>query len=144
MKNKEKYDLRDISYDLEVDRGGYDFVIYYTSMEIYREFFSGSISTCSAFTKWLEEEYKPQILDDVEKAYLSAFIKPFRKRIEYIKKIGFANSDQFLSVTLENDYCGLPNFKEGTMYRGMELNKHYTLEELGLWRIKKNILWISW
>lgn len=38
MKNKEKYDLRDISYDLEVDRGGYDFVIYYTSMEIYREF----------------------------------------------------------------------------------------------------------
>lgn len=68
MKNKEKYDLRDISYDLEVDRGGYDFVIYYTSMEIYREFFSGSISTCSTFTKWLEEEYIPNILTEKEKA----------------------------------------------------------------------------
>ena len=87
MKNKEKYDLRDISYNLEVDMGGYDFVIYYTSMEIYREFFSGSISTCSAFTKWLEEEYDPKILDEKEKEYLSAVIKPFRKKLNISKNV---------------------------------------------------------
>ena len=30
--------------------------------------------------KWLCEEYKEPILDDVEKDYLSAVIKPFRKK----------------------------------------------------------------
>ena len=134
MKNKEKYDLRDISYDLEVDRGGYDFVIYYTSMEIYREFFSGSISTCSAFTKWLEEEYKPQILTEKENAYLSAVIKPFRKDVEYIEKLNPSclKGKQYLRIELINDYFTLPIFAEGTMYKGMEANKRYTLEELGL------------
>ncbi len=130
MKNKEKYDLRDISYDLEVDRGGYDFVIYYTSMEIYREFFSGSISICSAFTKWLEEEYKPNILEEKEKEYLAAVIKPFRERIECVKKI--VHKREFLKIFLEDESIAFPYFEKGTMYKGMELNKPYTLEELGL------------
>lgn len=130
MKNKEKYDLRDISYDLEVDRGGYDFVIYYTSMEIYREFFSGSISICSAFTKWLEEEYKPNILEEKEKEYLAAVIKPFRERIECVKKI--VHKREFLKIFLEEESIAFPYFEKGTMYKGMEEGRGYTLEELGL------------
>ena len=134
MNNKDKYDLRDISYNLELNNGGYDFVVYYTSKEIYREFFGGDISICSVFTKWLEEEYKPTILTEKEKAYLSAFIKPFRKRIKYFRKINHSsvNNDQFLYIVLADDCCGLPNFKKGTMYKGMEVDKDYTLEELGL------------
>ena len=133
MKNKEKYDLRDISYDLEVDRGGYDFVIYYTSMEIYREFFSGSISTCSAFTKWLEEEYKPQILTEKENAYISAVIKPFREKVEYIQKCFDLGSKAYIYIHVKK--CGsmiFPTFRKGTMYKGMEEGREYTLEELGL------------
>ena len=34
----------------------------------------------------------------------------------------------------------LPSFKEGTMYRGMELNRRYTLEELCLEKRE----WIWW
>ena len=135
MKNKEKYDLRDISYDLEVNRGGYDFVIYYTSMEIYREFFSDSISTSSAFTKWLEEEYKPPILDDVEKAYLSAVIKPFRKDVECIMKFERCSVEkEFIHIPMKDncDNCTLPYFEKGTMYKNMRRGKRYTLEELGL------------
>ena len=135
MKNKEKYDLRDISYALEVDRGEYDFVIYYTSMEIYREFFSGSISICSTFTKWLEEEYVPNILTDKEQAYLSTVIKPFRKNIECIEKIKtYYGEKEYIYITMkkDDDYCELPVFKKGTMYKGMETSKIYTLEELGL------------
>lgn len=133
MKNKEKYDLRDISYDLEVDMGGYDFVIYYTSMEIYREFFSGSISTCSAFTKWLEEEYKPQILTEKENAYISAVIKPFREKVEYIQKCFDLGSKAYIYIHVKK--CGsmiFPTFRKGTMYKGMEEGRKYTLEELGL------------
>lgn len=137
MKNKEKYDLRDISYDLEVDRGGYDFVIYYTSMEIYREFFSGSVSTCSTFTKWLEEddgeEYKPQILTDKEKAYLSAIIKPFgNKKIMIGKLRHLFGEEEYIWIDIDGYHFTLPHFKKGEMYKGMELNKFYTSEELGL------------
>lgn len=133
MKNKDKYDLRDISYNLELNNGGYDFVVYYTSKEIYREFFDGDISICSAFTKWLEEEYKPPILDDVEKAYLSAVIKPFRNDVEYIEKRIFSTGAEYIRICLtEDETVNFPNFKRGTMYKGMEVYRKYTLEELGL------------
>ena len=82
--------------------------------------------------KWLCEEYKEQILDDVEKDYLSAVIKPFRKRIKYIeiRKIG---SRQFVHIKFSGGDCmSFPNFKENTMYKWMEPNKHYSLDELGL------------
>lgn len=82
--------------------------------------------------KWLCEEYKETILDDVEKDYLSAVIKPFRKRIKYIeiRKIG---SRQFVYIELSSGDCmSFPNFKENTMYKGMEPRKHYSLDELGL------------
>lgn len=133
MKNKEKYDLIDISYDLEVDSGGYDFVIYYTSMEIYREFFSGSISTCSAFTKWLEEEYVPNILTEKEKAYLSAVIKPFRDRVKYITKYIYSAKEEYLLIVMYNgERMSFPTFKKETMYKGMKVYEEYTLEDLGL------------
>lgn len=78
----------------------------------------------------MEQEYKSPILDDVEKAYLSAVIKPFRERIKYIRKIVFQR--EFLKIHLEDETISLPYFKKGTMYKGMEEGKCYTLEELGL------------
>lgn len=82
--------------------------------------------------KWLCEEYKEPILDDVEKDYLSAVIKPFRKRIKYIV-IWPDGSEQFLHIELYDDeYMNFPNFKANTMYKGMKPNKRYTLDELGL------------
>ena len=130
MKNKDKYDLRDITYVIDVHGCEYEFVIYYTSMEIYREFFSGSISTCSTFTKWLEAEYIPNILTEKENAYLSAVIKPFRDRVECVKKI--VHKREFLKIFLEDESVAFPYFEKGTMYKGMEEGRGYTLEELGL------------
>ena len=78
------------------------------------------------------------ILTDTEKDYLSAVIKPFRNRIISIRKYRF-NQDEYIGIyvkyyaeTDENEMITLPVFKEGTIYKGMELNKDYTLEELGL------------
>lgn len=84
--------------------------------------------------KWLISEYKEQILDDAEKAYLSAVIKPFRKKVEYIAIWGDWNgSKQFVHIELyDDDYMNFPNFEKNTMYKGMEPRKHYSLEELGL------------
>lgn len=87
------------------------------------------------------EEYKEPVLDEEEKKYLSAVIKPFRDRVEYIKKIDIylgCNKDvEYIFGDLGNkddavDAFLLPYFPKGTMYKGMETEKKYTLKELGL------------
>ena len=78
------------------------------------------------------------ILNDAEKDYLSAVIKPFRDRIIYIKKLE-DGMDEYIGINLkyyasETDSEGfaLPSFKRGTRYSKMETDKKYTLDELGL------------
>ena len=88
------------------------------------------------------EEYKEPVLDEKEKEYLSAVIKPFRDRVIYIKKIymyfGYRKDYEYIFGELGcNEYnvvdiFALPYFPKGNMYKGMETDKKYTLEELGL------------
>lgn len=81
------------------------------------------------------EEEKKEILDKVEKNYLTNVIKPFKKRFKGISKIEspmLPAEKEFLQIQLNNDEIILPYFEKGTMYKEMELNKRYTLEELGI------------
>ena len=85
---------------------------------------------------WLCEEYQEPILDEKEKKYLSAVIKPFRKEEMTIIKTEFSECE-FIRITIKwkgdsKKHIAFPYFEKGTMYKGMELNKEYTLEELGL------------
>lgn len=81
--------------------------------------------------KWANSEYEKSILDEAEKAYLSAVIKPFRNEVLGIKKKWAI--DECIAIIIKNcQIIYLPLFKEGTMYQGMERDKRYTLEELGL------------
>lgn len=74
-----------------------------------------------------------EILDDEEKEYLKAVIKPFKNKISYIKKESSLNRNfEYIKFSTENDYTILPKFKFGTMYKNMKNNKAYTLEDLGL------------
>lgn len=84
--------------------------------------------------RWLDEEYKEPVLDDVEREYLSAVIKPFREKIEYIRKNKSVYKDkQFISIGFyDDDYMYFPFFENDAMYKCMELGRKYTLEELGL------------
>ena len=87
--------------------------------------------------KFLDQEIDitvPDILDDVEKRYLSAVIRPFRKRVDSIMKISdpLGYEKEYIFIKLDEDSFSLPYFKTGTMYQGMELERAYTLEELGL------------
>lgn len=83
-----------------------------------------------------KEEKKKEILDEVEKEYLRAVIKPFRKKYHtYIEKQkAYVGDDtERIKIFFETyTAISLPFFKKGTMYKGMELNKDYSLEELGL------------
>ena len=72
------------------------------------------------------------ILDDKEKEYLSAVIKPFRDKVISISKKS-ANYGEFIDIVIDDEEdIYLPYFKSGKMYQGMRVNREYTLEELGL------------
>ena len=86
-----------------------------------------------------DEIIKKPILDEVEKEYLSNIIKPFRNKVISIAKLDSEEMNGYeyiyiehLEVCNDRDYINLPCFKKGTIYKGMEVDKEYTLEELGL------------
>ena len=95
--------------------------------------FSNPCSACRENNiEWLLSE--AQILNDAEKRYLACVIKPFRDKVKYMLKNSL--NEEFISIVLEDkerrEYFNFPYFKKGAMYKGMEINKRYTLEELGL------------
>ncbi len=73
-----------------------------------------------------------EILDKEEKEYLNAVIRPFKDRVNYIAKKGVRKEYIQIVLKKDNECFFLPYFEKGTMYKGMELNKKYTLKELGL------------
>lgn len=73
------------------------------------------------------------ILDDVEKEYLTSVLRPFMKDIVYVKKNIMSDGSYCLTVRTNNsDGMIFPSFTDSDMYKGMEVNREYTLEELGL------------
>ncbi len=88
--------------------------------------------------KFLNQEVEIEIKDepiltDKEKEYLSNVVKPFRDNIEFIKKHKYLSTNQqFIHIILSDDNFLLPLFEENKYYKGMEVDKKYTLEELGL------------
>ena len=139
MKNKEKYDIRYMIFNVSQNQNGTikSIDIYYDVRRIKKiKFLSETRATqaMNAIGNWLEEEYKPAILTDKEEAYLSAVIKPFREEVESIKKIDIEKDEQQLQLQIPNGLVimDFPLFKKGAMYRGMEEGRDYTLEELGL------------
>ena len=84
------------------------------------------------FLKWLLEECKEPVLDEVERKYLSDVIKPFGHRVSYIVK-RLNGSGYYIAITLNNfDVMNLPYFTRNTMYKGMKVGREYKLKELGL------------
>ena len=80
-------------------------------------------------------EAEDSILDEKERKYLSGVIRPFRDRITDIikhKSYDFENKEYIVIHCNQSETTLFPYFEKGSMYKGMELNKEYTLKELGL------------
>lgn len=87
-----------------------------------------------------EPEYKTvyetetEILDKAEKRYLRGIIVPFKDKVICIRKSkNLIETLEYIAIELKGDssIC-LPYFESNTMYKGMKLDKKYTLKELGL------------
>lgn len=88
--------------------------------------------------EWLLSEYKEPVLDDAEKAYLSNIITPFRNKVDYVQLCSNGITCfvricvKYYSYRKNVEYVNLPRFEINRMYKKMEINKQYSLEELGL------------
>lgn len=84
-------------------------------------------------------EKNKRLLTQKEKKYLENVIKPFKDRVSGIEVNSFWYDKCWLAIHIFND-CKIefPLFKKGTIYRGIELDRNYTLEELGLFKAKEN------
>ena len=75
-----------------------------------------------------------ELLTSREREYLKFVFRPFASHIAYVQKLGSGNSE-FIKVYIwgENAVPMLfPDFKKGTMYKGMKSEVKYELEELGI------------
>lgn len=90
-------------------------------------------------TEWANSEYKEPILDESEKKYLKAVIKPFKKHVKTIMKAKQVATLYAITIDIEEKYnyetfLQFPPFEKSSgMYKNMELGKRYTLEELELY-----------
>lgn len=127
--------ILDVDQDDDINCYGSTNLNYYVSFKN-----NDSLYHCF-FTVHDLEEVK-DILNKKEKRYLSNVIKPFKSSVTSIAKryVNHCGSKgQYIEIKVKNirytfakDLFYLPEFKQNTMYKNMEINKEYTLEELGL------------
>ena len=74
------------------------------------------------------------VLTDEEKEYLSYVIKPFREDVLKISKFKskVLKNKEVIGFETPNGFMVFPPFEKDKMYKNMELNKAYTLDDLGL------------
>lgn len=119
------------------------------NFEKYKDYLVKAIALCNtevykanyyenkkSLVDWLLQDYKEPILEEDEREYLAAVIRPFKENVctvckKYIQSCS-GLSYEYIVVKLNAERWGFPKFVEGTMYKGMKLDKEYSLEELGL------------
>ncbi len=98
--------------------------------------------TVEELVKYLNQSPQPpQILDKVEKRYIRNVVAPFWRKVKYVvKRTDGANNFIDIAYTEIPQYAydrtthlSFPSFDtDSEMYVNMEMNKHYTLEELDI------------
>ena len=85
------------------------------------------------------ENYEFPVLDEIEKEYLTNILKPFVRKeysIEVKKELSYTIEEAYLCISLIKFGCEevieFPYFSKNSMYKNMEADKWYTLDELGL------------
>ena len=89
--------------------------------------------------EWMAQPYREPILNGEEAEYLFQVIDPFRDMVESIYKCNSHKNDNVIRIDFKFDKSELyrksisfPLIEGKLMYKGMEVDKHYTLKELGL------------
>lgn len=92
---------------------------------------------CTEYKVFETPEHPSSILTEKEKERLSYVIESFKDKIKHIYKYSCGKGDfeAIVAMCTNGNYhvsFNFPAFKKGSMYKGMENGKKYTLEELDL------------
>ena len=90
--------------------------------------------------KWMNSEYKEQIMTDDEKDIIKSMVNVIHKlgyEVNYVYKYECRNGDCFIRTTFKNIVTGKLELMDSPyinndMFKGMKINKEYKLEELGI------------
>lgn len=129
--------LKDLCFGPTLRNPQEDQIGYYNGITIaFHELYRGKRlgkSAAESILTWLDMEHKEPILDDVERKYLSAVIRPFRDKVQVIAKhSSMVIRKEYLMITTTEGALLFPDFDAGTMYKGMKLDRAYAPKELGL------------
>ena len=84
----------------------------------------------------ISKEKINSVLDTTEKRYLTNIIKPFRIKVYSIAKYDDGDDNYYIQIAIKQnvyfEYIDYHISKKSTMYKGMELKKEYTVDQLGL------------
>ena len=101
---------------------------------VYDKWYEEPVSAYRAvrhFFNWLCKEAID--LEEKEKNYLCNLIKPFKQDVKSIIKKENNKGYEWLCIIIkDNEPLLLPGFEKGTLYKGLEVDKTYTPEDLGL------------
>lgn len=135
MKNIEKYE-KEIKNKIK-ENGTFDCAIKGVRGHVCDEDFR--CTNCGLKSlDWLLEEYEePTILTNKEKIIIKNILKafePFGKELSYITKEcwDYGENCCFLNFKYGDDNFGTLTFNQNKLFKGMEINKCYTLGGLGL------------
>ena len=157
MKNKEYYkdQILELAYD------GYSIAVNsethkpYACISCGNCIFKHTESCTDALKEWLEQEHNEPLLNDAERQYLEAVIRPFKDRAIGVTKYKFSNDYAWLYIDVagvtESTFDGfsLPAFRKDSAYLDMKFDKEYTLKDLGLFedetaRLPEKINQMTW
>ena len=97
--------------------------------------------------KFLNQEIEIKdelLLTNEEREYLENVIKPFKDTVISISKKEFFTNRGYIYIGIKDynsnlDYVKLPNFVKNKYYKGLEIDREYTLKDLGLFQTKYKI-----
>ena len=127
---KYKYIFRSRGGDLRISER-FDGIDDYLPIPVFNHLFKNVMADSEPV------RFREPILDDAEREYLKAVFKPFASRIKWVAKqhCGMWRGTEYIYAIMTDpsgDGLNLPAFKAGTMFKGLNPYKKYTLEELGI------------
>lgn len=98
--------------------------------------FASIYDDCAVHVKdYANSEYKEPILTDSEREFLGFLVNHIKPKIDAFRLYSCGSESRYLvfrPINEKYERYYFPQFTEGTMYKGMEVDRWYTPEELGL------------
>lgn len=107
-------------------------IFYHIQRYIDPKIKTSSVEYTTSILDWMAQPYERTLLDSTERAYLRDVIRPLREEVIAIEKLETYTRKEYILILFKDDGMHFPSFEKGRMYKGLELEKRYTPEELGL------------